>query len=123
MAVQPTTTNIEEALGAVEANNGVSATINEQTNVLQPVSPTDVAFESALRAALEEAPAAASSLADATVALNDLGSQYPHNLAFDPAGDFAINFNPNEGDDERWDAQDFETAINADVDWDSMLTF
>jgi len=121
MAVQPTATHLEGMLGPVQASNGVPASMSEQDNVLPALSPTDVAFQNAMSAAMFEAPAGAAALADATVALNDLCSQWPHNEAFDPSSEFEINYDPNNGD--PWDAQDLCTTTNGDVDWDGLVYF
>lgn len=114
MAVQPTKTAVE----ANEAGNGVSTNINPVSTMLQPLSPTEAAFEDVLRAALQEAPTGANSLADAASALDDLCSQWPHNTAFSPTSELQLTYDPMVGD--GWDAHDPLTTIG-DVDWEGML--
>ena len=121
MAVQPTNTMTEGALGAVEMGSGVFNDIAGQYNTPLPLTSTDVVFKNMMMAAINEAPTGATRLADASVALEDLGSQWPHDSAFIPAGEFEASFDPNEGD--AWHAQELDTVINGDIDWDNFLEF
>lgn len=121
MAVQPTSTTAEGLLGVTEAGNGMQTDASEQNTNLPPLTPTELAFEHAMRAAIEEAPAGATSLAEATIAMDNLCSQWPNIEVFDPTAEFEITFDPNIGD--AWDAQDLSTTINGDVDWDGLLHF